>query len=142
MQNYILKGDYPIIFASNVFHNSHLIQKCIQNQQLLLILYTLLRFVKNIRHKDDRMNSLWTKLTKTLYFCSQKCVAPILYGCTIFSHDQILPYLLRFPLSIALCIFYAFFAIKFPFCCSVIEHQILMHKCKVQYQNSMPKSAS
>ena len=56
-----LKGGYPIIFASNVFHNSHLIQKCIQNQQLLLILYTLLnqmRVMKNIRHKDDRMNSL------------------------------------------------------------------------------------
>ena len=30
-----LKWGYPIIFASNVFHNSHLIQKCIQNQQLL-----------------------------------------------------------------------------------------------------------
>ena len=30
----MLKGGYPIIFASNVFHNSHLIQKCIQNQQL------------------------------------------------------------------------------------------------------------
>ena len=29
----MLKGGYPIIFASNVFHNSHLIQKCIQNQQ-------------------------------------------------------------------------------------------------------------
>ena len=28
-----LKGDYPIIFATNVFHNPHLIQKCIQNQQ-------------------------------------------------------------------------------------------------------------
>ena len=27
-----LKGGYPIIFASNVFHNSHLIQKCIQYQ--------------------------------------------------------------------------------------------------------------
>ena len=56
-----LKGSYPIIFVSNVFHNSHLIQKCIQIQQLLLILYTLLnqmRVVKNIRKKDDRMNSL------------------------------------------------------------------------------------
>ena len=31
-----LKGGYPIIFASNVFHNSHLNQKCIQNQQQLL----------------------------------------------------------------------------------------------------------
>ena len=50
--NYILKGGYPIIFASNVFHNSHLIQKCIQNQQQM-------RVVKNIRHKDDRMNSLY-----------------------------------------------------------------------------------
>ena len=28
---YSLKGGYPTIFASNVFHNSHLIQKCIQN---------------------------------------------------------------------------------------------------------------
>ena len=48
------------MFVSNVFHSSHLIKKCIQNQQLLLILYTLLnqmRVVKNIRHKDDRMNS-------------------------------------------------------------------------------------
>ena len=57
----LLKGGYPIIFASNVFHNSHLIQKCIQNQQLLPILYTLLnqmRVVKNTRHKDDRMSSL------------------------------------------------------------------------------------
>ena len=56
-----LKGGYPIIFASNVFHNSHLFQKCIQNQQLLLILYTLLnqmRVVKNIRPKDDRITSL------------------------------------------------------------------------------------
>ena len=56
-----VKGGYSIIFASNVFHNSHLFQKCIQNQQLLLILHTLLnqmRVVKNIQHKDDRMNSL------------------------------------------------------------------------------------
>ena len=37
-----LKWVHPIIFATNVFHNSFLIQKCIQNQQLLLILYTLL----------------------------------------------------------------------------------------------------
>ena len=57
-----LKWVHPIIFASNVFHNSHLIQKCIQNQQLLLILYTLLnqmRVVKNIRCKDDRITSLY-----------------------------------------------------------------------------------
>ena len=56
-----LKGGYPIIFALNIFHSSHLIQKCIQNQQLLLILYTFLnqmRVVKNIRRKYDRMNSL------------------------------------------------------------------------------------
>ena len=55
------KGGYPIIFALNVFHNFDLIQKSIQNQQQLLILYTLLnqmRVVKNIRRKDDRMNSL------------------------------------------------------------------------------------
>ena len=48
---FFLKGSYPIVFVSNVFHNFHLIQKCIQNQQQLLILYTLLnqmRFVKNI----------------------------------------------------------------------------------------------
>ena len=38
----LLKWVHPIIFALNVFHNSHLIQKSIQNQQLLLILYTLL----------------------------------------------------------------------------------------------------
>ena len=38
---YGLKGGYSIIFASNVFHNSHLIQKCIQNQQLLLILFCI-----------------------------------------------------------------------------------------------------
>ena len=59
--NVVLKGGYSIIFASNVFHNSHLIQNCIQNQQLLLILYTCLnqmRVVKNIRRKDHRMNSL------------------------------------------------------------------------------------
>ena len=37
-----LKGGYPIIFMPNVFPNSQLIQKCIQNQQLLLILYTFL----------------------------------------------------------------------------------------------------
>ena len=57
----LLKGGYPIIFESNVFPNSHLIQKCIQNQQQLLILYTFLnqmRVVKNIRRKDDRMKSL------------------------------------------------------------------------------------
>ena len=29
--NFCLKEGYPIIFASNVFHNSHLIHKCIQN---------------------------------------------------------------------------------------------------------------
>ena len=49
------------MFASNVFHNSHLIKKCLQNQQKLLILYTFLNqmgVVKNIRRKDDRMNSL------------------------------------------------------------------------------------
>ena len=57
----LLKGGYPIIFALNVFHNSHLIQKCIQNQQQLLILYTFLnqmRVVKNISRKDDRITSL------------------------------------------------------------------------------------
>ena len=37
-RNTFLKGGYPIIVASNVFHNSHLIQKCIQNQQQLLTL--------------------------------------------------------------------------------------------------------
>ena len=45
------KGRLFIIFVSNVFHNSHLIQKCIQNQQQLMILYTFLkqmRVVKNI----------------------------------------------------------------------------------------------
>ena len=31
--DFFVKGGYPIIFASNVFHNSYLIQKCIQNQQ-------------------------------------------------------------------------------------------------------------
>ena len=52
-----LKGCYLIIFASNVFPNSHLIQNCIQNQQQLLILYTFLnqmRVGKNIRRKDDK----------------------------------------------------------------------------------------
>ena len=47
----ILNRGYPIIFALNVFHNPHLIQKCILNQQQLLVLYTLLnqmRVVKNI----------------------------------------------------------------------------------------------
>ena len=58
----VLKGVYPIIFSSNVFHNSQLFQKCIHNQQQLLILYTFLnqmRVVKNIRRKDDGMNSLY-----------------------------------------------------------------------------------
>ena len=31
--NIYLKWVHPIIFVSNVFHNSHLIQKCIQNQK-------------------------------------------------------------------------------------------------------------
>ena len=56
-----LKWGHPIIFVSNIFLNSHLIQKCIQNQQQLLILYTFLnqlRYGKNIRHKDDRITSL------------------------------------------------------------------------------------
>ena len=48
---FILKGDYPIIFALNVFHNSHLFQKCIQNQQLLLILYTLLNQMRTFDTK-------------------------------------------------------------------------------------------
>ena len=59
--SWLLKGGYPIIFVLNVFHNSHLIQKCIQNQQQLIILCTFLkqmRVVKNIRRKDDRINSL------------------------------------------------------------------------------------
>jgi hypothetical protein len=30
----LLKGVHPIIFVSNIFPNSHLIQKCIQNQQV------------------------------------------------------------------------------------------------------------
>ena len=62
---YFIKWVHPIIFSSNVFHNSHLIQKCIQNQQLLLILYTLLnqmRVGKNIRRKDDRITSLYIKV--------------------------------------------------------------------------------
>ena len=49
-----VKGGYPIIFASNVFYNSHLIRKCMQNQQQLMILDTFLkqmRVVKNIRLK-------------------------------------------------------------------------------------------
>ena len=61
LEEYNVKGGYSIIIASNVFHSSHLIQKCIQYQQQLLILYTLLnqmRVVKNIRRKDDRMKSL------------------------------------------------------------------------------------
>ena len=33
-----IQGGYPIIFVLNVFHNSHLIQKCIQNQQLTYFL--------------------------------------------------------------------------------------------------------
>ena len=48
-----LKWVHPIIFLSNVFHTSYLIQK-----QQLLILYTLLnqmRDVKNIRRKDDNL---------------------------------------------------------------------------------------
>ena len=32
---YVLKGVHPIIFVSNIFPNSHLIQKFIQNQQLI-----------------------------------------------------------------------------------------------------------
>ena len=36
-----LKGGYPIIFASNAFHKSHLIQKCIQNQQQHLGIWTV-----------------------------------------------------------------------------------------------------
>ena len=58
----LLKWVHPIIFLSNVFHISHLIYKCIQNQQQLLILYTLLnqmRVMKNIRRKDDRITSLY-----------------------------------------------------------------------------------
>ena len=31
---FLLMGGYPIIFGSNVFHNSHLIQKRIQNKSL------------------------------------------------------------------------------------------------------------
>ena len=57
----LLKWLHHIIFVSNVFHNSHLIQKCIQNQQQLLILYTLhnqMRVGKNIRRKDGRITSL------------------------------------------------------------------------------------
>ena len=57
----VLRGGYPIIFASNVFHNFHLIQKCIQNQQQLLKLYTFLnqmRVEKNIQRKDDTISSL------------------------------------------------------------------------------------
>ena len=56
-----LKGGYPIIFPLNLFLNSYMIQKCIQNQQLFLILYTFLnqmRVGKNIRRKDDRINLL------------------------------------------------------------------------------------
>ena len=65
----LLKRGYPIIFASNIFPNSHLIQKRIQNQQLLLILCTLLnqmRDVKNIRRKDDRVISLQVVLVSSI----------------------------------------------------------------------------
>ena len=47
-----LKWLHYIIFVSNIFPNSHLIQKCIHNQQLFM------KIGKNIQHKDDRMNSL------------------------------------------------------------------------------------
>ena len=49
--------------TTKVTSSYHLCVECFsQNQQLLLILYTLLnqmRVVKNIRHKDDRMKSLY-----------------------------------------------------------------------------------
>ena len=35
-KQYKLKWLHPIIFVSNIFPNSHLIQKCIHNQQLFL----------------------------------------------------------------------------------------------------------
>ena len=60
-KEYQFKGRLSYYHCIEFFYNSHLIQKCIQNQGLLLILYTLLnqmRVLKNIRHKDDRMNSL------------------------------------------------------------------------------------
>ena len=80
--NLPLKWVHPIIFASIVFHNSHLIQKCIQNQQLLLILYTLLnqmRVVKNIRHKDDRITSLWELVAESPNF---KILKIFLWPCS------------------------------------------------------------
>ena len=55
----MLKEGYPIIFASNVIHNSHLIQKCIQNQRLLLILYTLLNQMRVVKKFDTKMIG-WT----------------------------------------------------------------------------------
>ena len=54
-----LKGGYPMIFASNVFPNSHLIQKCIQNQQQLLILYTFLIQMRVGKIFDTKMIG-WT----------------------------------------------------------------------------------
>jgi hypothetical protein len=36
LDNLLLKGGYSIIFASNIFLNSHFIQKRIQNQQFCI----------------------------------------------------------------------------------------------------------
>ena len=69
---FALKWVHPIIFSSNVFHNSHLIQ-------LLLILYTLLkqmRVVKNIRRKHDRITSFQKNLN-FLNFCWMIRTQPI-----------------------------------------------------------------
>ena len=51
----ILNRGYPIIFALNVFHNPHLIQKCILNQQQLLIWYTLLNQMRVVKTFDSKM---------------------------------------------------------------------------------------
>ena len=54
IQAILIKGGYPIIFASNVFHNSYLIQKCIQNQQQLSCKQIKLNSSSISTHQCDR----------------------------------------------------------------------------------------
>ena len=64
---------HPIIFVLNIFPNSYLIHKCIQNQQLLLILYTFLNQMRVGKTFNTTMIR-WPHFSKDFSTCNVWCI--------------------------------------------------------------------
>ena len=75
--NIFLKGVHPIIYVSNIFPNSHLIQKCIQFQQLfiVIVLYSLTSLARKLIHEIKYplekcgFNKFLESSTSSVYIC-------------------------------------------------------------------------